>query len=162
MKKICVSLFSAVLVLAVAFSLCSCFNQQSAESEEEKIKAVMTKLQTACNELDVNGMLDCVDPDEAGNLKLAAGAAGLLGKNNADILKKLISKVGDYGDIDAEEFFSSVRITVNSIKLSSDSQSADVAATVTAESNGETKSRDVMIACVQKNGNWYAKDFALK
>lgn len=60
-----------------------------------KCKAVITDFQTACNELDVDGILDCLKPSVSNPLKIALGIGSVVtSKSSDEMLEGILDALG--------------------------------------------------------------------
>ena len=80
MKKIIAVAVMLVLLVTMAFSVTGC---QAADKTE--IRTVINEFEGACNKLDFDAVLDCINPQIADKVKLALGFVGMF--TNTDTSK---------------------------------------------------------------------------
>lgn len=157
MKKIAVSVSAALLALLMLLSLGACKPREV--GSDEPVRALLARFEDACHQLDVNEILDCVNPDVSKPLKFAADLVG--GFTDADseqlfdMLTSLLQNAGDIGD--NKQFFSSVHMTVNSVDMESDKAKAHV--TVSYTEDGAERTKDATVICILRDGQWYVAEF---
>ena len=69
-----------MLIAALVLSLCGCSNDKG------EIENLMTEFEYSCNELDIDAMLDCIDPAISDKIKLATGIASMFTNKDSDEL----------------------------------------------------------------------------
>ena len=132
-----------VLGLALVLSLVGC----GASSDEREIRSTLKSFASACQQLDLNAMLDCMSPDAATPLRGGASLAGTLtGKTPEEILDAAVPFFfgSDYASSD---FLRSLRLKVEDIAVAEDSPTA--LCTLSYTLNGEKKEGDVSIQLVK-------------
>lgn len=147
-----IRLVSLMLVLAV---FVSCF--AGCSRAEREIKSVIDEFQYCCNEEDIEGMLDTIEPDISDKVKKLAGGLGkLLGKDTSDMLESLFGLImGDLFVVDFSDFCKNMILDVQEITVDEEGEKAVVSAIMTYEMNGETYSEEVEIKCVYDMEQWY-------
>ena len=146
-----VALILTVLMLVTLF--CGC---ESAENRND-IKDLIAKFETSCNQMDINGMLDCINPDVAAVAKAAVGLVGMFANADTDaVLEKLSGLIMNDTSLSGKEFFSSLKIKVGKITVEEDT--ASVEAVITYTVSGEEKQSETVIECTKRTDNWYIKN----
>ena len=151
MKKIIAVLTCLVLVVAL---MTGC-------SEKSEIKSLISDFQGACNELDLNEMLECIDPAISVPIKTAAGLIGMFSDTSTDDMLEQLSNVLISGTPQGgKEFFSSIKISVDEVSISGDK--ADVSAGLKYSISGEGHETETVFKCVKSEDKWYISSFSLK
>ena len=152
MRRVVYSVMAVLLVFMMMFALTGC----GAKSE---IKGVINDYEKACNEVDFEGILACMHPNDADKIKLAAGIVGFFGNVDADqMLDKLSSFLSTKINI-SKEFFESLEITVDEIDVDDDKANVDVFVTYTL--NGQETTVEADMDFVKYEDAWYIKKFNL-
>lgn len=146
MKKTVLKSITFVLVLVMAlgvFAGCG-----GGASDEDQIKNVVSKFESALKSGDVFGVLECVDPDtqKEFNAELEA-AAKMLGMSldefkKSDYVQSMLGGVFDeYAD---------AKVTAENIKVDGDTATADLTLTLNGENDTEEG-----VKFVKAGGAWY-------
>jgi len=144
------------VALLLAACLClSCLT--GCESKSSKIKDTLSEFEYACQNLDVDAILDCIDPDIADPIRFAVALySGATGQDYEDFLDSVFDDLvaGVFGiDFDPYDFLSTISFTDIKVKTKKDY------ATVTCELNfeiaGEQFKRDATIYMIENDENWY-------
>ena len=149
MKKTVTRIFSVILVLTLLFSLTSC-------GEKGKIRGTINSFQKACNALDVEGVVDCLEPTVASILKAGAGLlGGLLGDSNEEVFNKLSSLLGEHSGMVGIESFKTLKIKVNDITVDEDGSSAKAQVTLNFIGlTGEEKTLAATLKLTNASDRW--------
>ena len=149
MKKTVIRIFSVILVLALLFSLTSC-------GEKGKIKGTINNFQKACNELNVEGVVNCLEPTVASILKAGAGLlGGLLGDSDEEVFNKLSSLLGEHSGMIGIESFKTLKIKTNEITVGEDGSSANARVTLDFIGiSGEAKTLDATLKFTNASDQW--------
>lgn len=156
MKKMSKRRITAVLaiitLLAVLMTGCG---------DKSEIKGVISDFEKACNKLDLNDMLECIDPAISGPIKMATGIVGLFSNTNSDEMLERLSDILTSGTAGGgKDFFSSIEITVDDIDISGDK--AEVGATLKYTVAGEDHETETVFKCVKSEDEWYISSLGLK
>ena len=141
--KLARRLAALVLGLALVLSLVGC----GGNSDEQEIRSTLKSFASACQQLDLNAMLDCMSPDAATPLRGGASLAGTLtGKTPEEILDAAVPFLfgSDYASSD---FLRSLRLKVEDIAVAEDSATA--LCTLSYTLDGEEKERDMSVQLVK-------------
>lgn len=136
-------LAALVLGLALVLSLVGC----GGNSDEQEIRSTLKSFASACQQLDLNAMLDCMSPDAATPLRGGASLAGTLtGKTPEEILDAAVPFFfgSDYASSD---FLRSLRLKVEDIAVAEDSATA--LCTLSYTLDGEKKEQDMSVQLVK-------------
>lgn len=146
-------LAALVLGLTLILSLGGC----GGNGDEREIRATLKSFASACQQLDLNAMLDCMSPDAATPLRGGASLMGTLtGKTPEEILDQAVPFLfGD--DYASSDFLRSLRLKVEDIAVAEDTATALCTLSYTLE--GEKKERDMSIQLVklevEGESGWY-------
>lgn len=152
MRRVVLSLTAIILVFTMMFAMTGC----GAKSE---IKEVIKNYEKACNDVDFEGILNCMHPKDADKIKLAAGIVGFFGNVDAD---KLLEKLSGFisGKVKmGKEFFESLKITIDEIDV--DDDKADVDVYVTYMLNGQETTVEADMELEYYEEAWYITSFSL-
>lgn len=153
--KILRRLTALTLGLLLLLSLAGC-----AGGDQRQIRSTLKTFETACQQLDLNAMLDCMDPDTA---QAVRNGASLLGQVTGQSAEEVLDATAPFlfgDDYTSSDFLRSFRLTVEDIAVAEDSATA--LCTLSCTLNGEEKQRDVSVRLVKleidgKQG-WYISD----
>ena len=76
-----------ILIIVLSVSVCACGNQNN------EIKTLTKNFENSCNKLDMNAMLDCIDPDISESVKKLTGLIGMFSDKDTDELLDSFAKV---------------------------------------------------------------------
>lgn len=150
MRKVFVSVVAVVLCVAMMFSLTGC----TAKSE---VKSLIKQFEKACNDLDFNAVLECINPKIADNIKTAAGFIGMFTDTDSEEMFDSLSKFLSNDDIGGTDFFSSIKIDIKEIEIAEDT--ATVLTEITYEVGNEKTTREATFKCEMYNEKWYITSF---
>lgn len=152
MKRIRTRIIAAVLiVLTAALCLTGCGGSES------DIKSMLGRFEKACQEVDVEGMMDCIDPD------IIAPVRTVLGMLGVDELNKYAGQVmGVLGLVDIqgespEDIIKTIKITPKEFSFNEDKTGCDVETEVSYQFNGATSAAAITVKCVLDDGAWYIR-----
>ena len=154
MKKI-KSLSALFLIIALSVSLCACGNQNN------EIKTLTKNFENSCNKLDMNAMLDCIDPEVSGSVKKLTGLIGMFSDKDTDELLDSFAKVL-FSELpeNSQEFFSSIKIKLDNIEIEEDSASAS--AEITYEISGEDNKSNANFEYTRVDEKWYISNLDIE
>ena len=142
MKKL-LCIFMAVLLLCTG-----CVGKESA------IKKVTAQFESACNKLDLNEMLDCINPDISEKVKLATGLVGMFAdKDREELLDGLAALLIGEGQTNTSEFFESVKIKLLETDVQETTATANAEITYTI--SGEEYTNKAMFDYIYTDDKWY-------
>lgn len=153
MRKIFVPVTAIVLSIIMIFSLIGC------SGSNREIRNLMTEFENACNTLDFDAALNCINPKISDKIRIAAGFVEMFTDNDTD---KMFESLADYlssDDIGGTDFFSSIDIKVKDISV--EDEAAVVSATLTYELNGEEVVRESTFNCIYYTEKWYISGFTI-
>lgn len=165
MKRI-VSLILIAALLAACLSGCGLLRKLSADDEpdtrpdpvaEEKqsVQDMADRCVSACNNLDPDGILNCVAPAIAKPAKTMMNLAGeLSGKDDDEMLETILGLLGAEGTTDAHEVCETLEVSeLQNVEVDGDTATAE--ADFTYEMDGETYVGHTTVTCKCIDGEWY-------
>ena len=149
MRKSLKNIIVFLLLFVIVLSMSACDNQNN------EIKTLTKNFENSCNKVDMNAMLDCIDPDISESVKKLTGLIGMFSEKDTDELldnfaKVLFSELPE----NSKEFFSSIKIKLNSIEIEDDKASAS--AEITYEISGEENKSNANFEC-KRGWTWQVK-----
>ena len=154
MKKI-KSLSTLFLIIALSVSMCACGGQNN------EIKTLTRNFENSCNKLDMNAMLDCIDPEVSGSVKKLTGLIGMFSDKDTDELldsfaKVLFSEMPE----NSKDFFSSIKIKLDTVEIEDDNASAS--AEITYEISGEDNKSNANFEYIRIDEKWYISNLDIE
>lgn len=150
-KRIVIMMLMATMLL----SLCGCGNNKA------KIENLMTEFEYSCNELDIDAMLNCIDPAISDKIKLATGIVGMFtDKDSDDLTEELVGMLTGEETLNANDFFSSIRIEAAEIKTKKETGICE--AVVEYSLAGEKFKKNAEFEFINNMDKWYISSFKLK
>lgn len=146
MKKAVSISLTILLLFTMAFSLTGC-------GTKGDIKDTVKSFEKACNELDFNGVLDCIHPTVSGAIKVATNLAGFFADTNSEEMFDKLSEYLSDSNFGGKEYFSSLKIDVKNIEV--EETTAKVYVTFKYKVNDKESERDAIINCTVDNEKWY-------
>lgn len=154
MKKIFFSVTAIFLSTVMLFSLTGC------NGSSKEINNLMTEFEYACNTLDFEAALNCINPKVSDKIKLAAGFVGMFTDTDTDeMFEKLAEYLSDDDDVGGTDFFSSIKIKVEDISV--DDETATVSTTLTYKLNGNEVVRESTFKCIYYTEKWFISSFSI-
>lgn len=143
----------ALVVVALVTLLSAC------SKNKEQISNLLAEFEYSCNTLDVEAILNCINPSTADKIKLALGIYGMIAdKSTTEVLDDISeSLIGD-SSLDGNDFFSSIKIETRDVKV--DGDEAIASASVEYKINGETFNRMADFKCIYYMEKWYISKFS--
>lgn len=146
MRKKIISFMLAVAML-ISLSACSYGSVEKNECED-----LIDNLETACNNADISGILDCINPDKSAALKAVVNAI-------SDGSDKVINTVFDFLGISVTSEDSSDEtidtIFVEPTEYDLEDESGTIACTLSVKAEDTTIEKQVVFKVVKKNESWY-------
>lgn len=144
-----------MLIATMVLSLCGCSNDKS------EIENLMTEFEYSCNELDIDAMLNCIDPAISDKIKLATGIASMFtDKDSDELTEELVGVLTGDDSLNADDFFSSIKVETTDIKTKKETGTAN--AIVEYSIAGETFKKEAIFNYVYNMDKWYISSFKLK
>lgn len=143
-----------IIVMAIA-SLSGC------GKSEEQITNLLAEFEYSCNTLDIEAMLECVEPSTADKIKIALSIYGMFAdKSTSEVLNDISEGLIGDSALDGNDFFSSIKIDIKDMKVKG--EEAVVSAFVEYKINGETFNRIADFKCVYYIEKWYISEFSFE
>lgn len=144
-----------ILIVTMILSFCGC------SSDKGEIESLMMKFEHSCNELNIDSMLDCIDPDISEKIKLATEFNGLFTDEESDVLTEELFAVMTGGSLmSANELLPSIKIELSDIMTNMRSGVANAA--IEYKIAGESFETEAVFRYTYKNEKWYISSFNLK
>lgn len=136
------------LIIALCVIICACGSQNN------EIKTLTSNFENSCNKLDMNAMLDCIDPDVSGSVKKLTGLIGMFSDKDTDELldnfaKVLFSELPE----NSKEFFSSIKIKLDNVEI--EEERATAYAEITYKISGEESKSNAIFEYIRIDEKWY-------
>lgn len=161
MKRIvCVLVMTALLVMSL--SGCGTLEElfklqpepETTAASRETVEQMVERCNAACNDMDLDGILDCVSPKIADPLRTGLDLAGKLGgQSDEELLNTLLEVLGAERAENAGEICSTLQIEVDSVEPDGDTAQAEVS--FTYFQNGQKYVGKTNVSCVCIEGRWY-------
>ena len=153
MKKHIAQLTALCLVMILLVgSLTGC------NGSKKDVENLMTEFQYSCNTLDIDAMLNCIDPSVSDPIKLGLGLYGMFAQKDKDqILDEIASALSGNSDMNGNDFFSSIKIDVQKVDVKG--KDAQVETVLQYKLLGENFKRDASFSCIQNAGKSYISSF---
>ena len=152
-------LVCALLVLCL--SGCSLFKKpappepvpEDTQAEQiDRIRQLADRCRIACNEMDVDGILDCITPSVATPLRsMLKLAGGLSGDGEAQVMELLCSALGADSS-DYQQVCRSLTAELSDIEVDGDKATANL--TYRYEIDGQAYEGKADLTCEQSDGRW--------
>lgn len=152
MKKKLVLFLSIVMIIVCIVPMSGCGNQN------DKISNLMAEFEYSCNSLDVDAIIDCIHPDITNKIKAAMGIVGMFtGQDSDDMLEAISTTLTNNSNVDAESFFSSIKIDVK--EINSDNSKGTAKVNLTYKVGNEEIVSETTFLCSKYNDKWYINSF---
>lgn len=160
MKKKTIHIISLIIIFALLLStLSGC-------SEKGKVDKLISKFEKSCRDLDVDKMLDCIDPRYS---KMVRGLYGLVGgvigvdlDSITDLLYGIMGFSFAVMDDNSRselnsslDVFRTIRIKPIKYEFNKDNDVCTVTANCSITVDGEKRSEDVVFKCFLYDNEWY-------
>lgn len=110
MKKTIAKLLVCVLMTSMILTGCG-------NADKKECKEVLKEFQYACNNIDVNSMLDCMDPDIADPIRILISAAGADPTECLDMFSDILWYGLNESESGAEEVLTSLVIEPEEVEV---------------------------------------------
>ena len=150
-----VKLVAMFLTFIVVATLCGCSNNK------KEIAEVTSNFEIACNKLDIDAMLDCINPAISDKIKLATGIASMFtDKKPKEMTDELVSLLTGDSSLNADDFFSSINLSTEKLKIKSKTAVADTV--VKYSIAGEKFEKKAVFEYIKVEDKWYISKFSFK
>ena len=147
MKKTVTVIVSVLLIAAMMFSFAGC-------GAKGKVKATIKDFQKACNELDIEAAINCLDPSVSNLLNLGAGLLGALtGADAESMFDSLSSILASTAESFGADSFKTLKIKVKDVAANDSTADAKVEFSYKTDS-GEEKTADGTISLKSTDEGW--------
>lgn len=148
--------FCLIMVLMLILQLAACGN------EKDECRNVLDEFEYACNELDADAMLRCINPKIADPIRLGLSLLTHMTDKDIDdyvdeIAESLIETM-DEVNIDATELFHSMKLEVTKVKAKGKKALAYV--NITFETMGVEMEKYGVFQMIQVDDIWYIESFS--
>ena len=147
MKKTLCRFLALLLIAGMLLCLCGC------TKEKRQLRELMQEFQSACNALDFDRVLDCLEPKTADAIELASGVLGFFTHADTDALFDALASALSFVNLGGTESFRSLKIEVKEIVV--EDGKAQLKTTFTYEFQKETVTKNVTVECVYEYECWY-------
>ncbi len=114
-----------------------------ASKEEREVKKTLSNFESACQELDAEALLDCIDPTVADVLRTGGDLLSLIGIDSSAAITSAASTI--FGSDSADSTYLS-SLHLKALEIDIDGSEAVALCSLTYELNGEEQQQDVEIA----------------
>lgn len=157
MKKINFKKNFFAVALTVAVSLLVLV---SCAGGNEEIEDLLDRFEDTCNSLNINLMLDYIDPDVAAPVKLSMSVLNeLSGGESDEVMKKLAATLITGMPKDVDAFLRSIDIEAERIKVKGDTATVD--AVVEYEMADVDFEKRATFECIRVSDGWYISGMSL-
>lgn len=153
MRKIFVSVMAIVLSITMMFLLTGC------SGSNKEIENLMTEFEYACNTLDFDAVLNCINPKISDKIKIAAGFVGMFTDTDTDEMFESLADYLSSDDVGGIDFFYSIKIEVKDISIKN--KAAVVSTILTYEFDEEKIVREATFNCIYYTEKWYIYSFTI-
>ena len=154
MRRICVSIISMIIALSMLVSLVGCGN-----SSKKEIENLMTEFEHACNTLDFNSVLNCINPKVSDTVKIGMGIVGLFTDMENDVLFEKLAAALTTEQLGGADFFSSIKIDVKDIVV--EDKTATVSTWIKYNISDSQFEREATFNCIYYTEKWYISNFSI-
>ena len=155
MKKTLRAVVAFMLIVVMSLSLVGCNN------DKKDIENLMLEFEYACNTLDFDAVLNCIDPKISDNIKLASGLLGMFTETDTDAMfEELSDYLLDSTEVGGTSFFETIKIEIEEIDM--DGDVAYVTTSLKFNVTGEEMERVATFGCIYYTEEWYIADFVLQ
>ena len=170
MKRLLYLLLTVVLIAVCLFS-CSLLHKPTgqlsdeeepvSQNEEEttqedqiaEIEQLEERCRTACNEVDVEGILDCIHPSAAKPMRAMLGIAGKLSGDGEDQVLDLLCQMLGAESSDHTQFCKTLDTDLSDIRVDGDQATASLH--YTFEQDGQLYQANADVSFKREDGQWY-------
>ena len=156
-RKNKIILVSLILIITLSISGCG---------EEKQCANQVQSFVSACNELDAEGILSCMDPSIADPIRIAFGVLGTLTGNELNdvldgIINVLIKGLQIFNDeIEVDQIFSSMSVKIDKIEVNG--EYAKVNGKVSFHLFGKQMKKDMVVDMKETDDVWYIEKINLE
>ena len=173
MKRLVYLLLAVVLIAACLFS-CSVLQKKAdapsseddpaGQTEQEEsapatdedalqIEQLADRCRTACNELDIEGILDCIHPSAAKPMRTMLGLAGTLSGTGEEQVMDFLCQLLGAESSDHTQFCKTLDTELSDVEVDGDKATASLHYTYEEDGKRYGADADLTFKCV--DGQWY-------
>lgn len=143
-----------ILFLICAVIICSL----TGCGERYDVKKLITSLEKACDSLDVDGILDCLNPRTVDPLRTTLALLGVSDLNS--VLEELgnLLDLEEFEGLDSADVIRSLKFEPFDFQFNSDKTDCEVYTKVYYTVNGQELETDVLLYCSEIRDHWYIMD----
>lgn len=110
MKKNLFRVVAVIMMLVMTVGFWGC------DKKDTEIENLLTEFEYACNALDFDAALNCIDPRVSDKIKVATNIIGIFTSQDREMLfEKLADLIADTSEINGLEFFESIQIDLQEV-----------------------------------------------
>lgn len=147
MKKVVSLLLVAAIVMTMLVSLSGCVG------EKREVKELIAEFESACNALDFDRVLACLQPKTADAIKVASGVLGFFTNADTDTMCEALASALSLVNLGGTDSFRSLQIDVQEVRT--EEKKAQVDTVFTYDFQGKSVSKNVTVDCVYEFETWY-------
>lgn len=149
MKRKVTKIAALILVITVVIS---CFAGCGAKSG---VSSMLSKFEKSCQTLDVEGMMDCINPSIITPVRTVLNLFGVSDLNGA--ISSIIEVIGliDFQGNSPEDILKTFKISPKDYSFNDDKTSCEVSTELSYVLGSERKTATVTIKCILVNDEWY-------
>jgi len=161
MKRI-VSILLLIALMSMSLCGCSLFDSliqdqpdpETTAQATQSVEQMIDRCAAACNNVDVDGILDCVSPKIAKPVRTMMNLVSAMSDlSEEDLLETIIGLLGAEETEDATQVCKTLAVEVQSVNVNGDKATADL--DFTFEQGGARYTGDTTISCICVDGRWY-------
>ena len=161
------SILLAAALLTLCMSGCSLFKKHTEEpapqveemTPQQHVEELVSDCTDACHNMDVEAILDCVNPKLADPMRSMLKVAGLSGKSDEELLEL----VGTYMGAEATNYSEFCRtLTAEPGEVEVHGEKANTTVTYTFEQDGQTFRGEADVSFTRVDGQWYVSTLKAK
>ena len=162
-----VSILLAAALLALCLCGCSLFRKHTEEpapqveelTPQQHVEQLVSDCTDACHDMDVEGILDCVNPKLADPMRSMLKVAGMSGKSDEEMLELVGTYMGAEAT-DYSEFCETLSTELGDVEVHG--EKANTTVTYTFEQDGQTFRGEADVSFIRVDGQWYISTLQAK
>ena len=119
---------------------------------KSECKELIGNLESACNEMDINGVLDCFHPDKAAPFKMIVNTIGTGAENVANFIYGILGITGQEGE-NSEEAMETFKLEPVEYDLADETGTVDCK--LSFEMGDSIVEKDLVFEVVKIDDQWY-------
>ena len=149
----------AIALLTLCLSGCSLFKKHSdpapgveERTPRENVEALIGDCTQACHDMDIEAILDCVNPKLADPMRSMLKVAGVSGKSDEELLELVCTYMGAEA-VDYSEFCETLSTEIEDVQVHG--ETADATVKYRFEQDGQSYEGEAAVTCTRVDGKWY-------